>query len=224
MRILAIAPHPDDETLGCGGTLLKHKADGDTTAWLIVTKGHEPQWSAQTLEQKEHEIEKVQSAYGFEQVFRGGLPTIKLDSLPLEQLMLPIHQAISSFQPDVVYLNHTNDVHSDHRAVFSAVTSVLKPFNSNRHGVKRILSYEVLGSTDAMAPNQAGSFAPNIFIEVTEFLERKLEIMSLYETEIHEFPLPRALDSIKALARYRGSTIGCPYAEAFMLVREVQPG
>jgi len=224
MRILAIAPHPDDETLGCGGTLLKHKSDGDTTAWLIVTRGHEPHWSAQTLDQKEHEIEKVQSAYGFEQVFRGNLPTIKLDSLPLEQLMLPIHQAISSFQPDVVYLNHANDVHSDHRAVFSAVMSVLKPFNSTRHGVKRVLSYEVLGSTDAMAPNQTGSFAPNLFIEVTEFIERKLEIMSLYETEIHEFPLPRALESIKALARYRGSTIGCPYAEAFMLVREVQPG
>jgi LmbE family N-acetylglucosaminyl deacetylase len=224
MRILAIAPHPDDETLGCGGTLLKHKADGDTTAWLIVTRGHEPQWSAQTLEQKEREIEKVQSAYGFEQIFRAGLPTIKLDSLPLEQLMLPIHQAISSFQPDLVYLNHANDAHSDHRAVFSAATSVLKPFNSKRDGVKRVLSYEVLGSTDAMAPNQSGIFAPNVFVEVTEFIERKLEIMSLYETEIHEYPLPRSVESIRALARYRGSTIGCPYAEAFTLVREVQLG
>jgi len=224
MRILAIAPHPDDETLGCGGTLLKHKANGDTIAWLIMTKGHEPQWSAQTLEQKEREIEKVHAAYGFEQIFKAGLPTIKLDSLPLEQLIQPIHEAISSFQPDVVYLNHANDVHSDHRAIFSAATSVLKPFNSKRHRVKRVLSYEVLGSTDAGAPNQSGSFVPNVFVDISELVDRKLEIMSLYETEIHEFPLPRALESIKALARYRGSTIGCAYAEAFMLVREVQLG
>jgi LmbE family N-acetylglucosaminyl deacetylase len=224
MKILAIAPHPDDETLGCGGTLLKHRAQGDTIAWLVVTKGHEPLWSTEVLERKEEEIGKVEQEYGFENVFRLNLPTIKLDSLPLDELMDPLKKAIDAFRPDTIYLNHSHDVHSDHRAVFAATMSVLKPFYSGRHGVKRVLSYEILSSTDAMPPSPANSFVPNVFVDVSTFIDRKLEIMALYKTEMQEFPLPRALESIKALARLRGSTIGCAHAEAFMLMREVQLG
>jgi hypothetical protein len=99
--------------------------------------------------------------------------------------------------------------------------SVLKPFYSGRHGVKRILSYEILSSTDAAPASNARSFVPNVYVDISKFIDRKLEIMSMYKTEVHEYPMPRSLDTIRALARLRGSTIGAEYAEAFSLVREV---
>lgn len=221
MRILVIAPHPDDETLGCGGSLLKHKANGDSLSWLIATRGHEPQWSAELLERKEHEIANVTAAYGFENTFRLNFPTIKLDTIPLDEIIVAIRDAVTDSKPDVVYLNHFGDVHSDHRVVFEATMSVLKPFYSGKHGVKKILSYEVLSSTDAAPLNPARAFVPHVFSDVTDFWEKKLEIMALYESELQEYPLPRALDSLRALGRVRGATIGAEFAEAFMLVREV---
>jgi len=221
MRILVIAPHPDDETLGCGGSLLKHKSNGDSLSWLVATRAHEPQWSAEVLEHKEREISAVAAAYGFDNIFRLNFPTIKLDKVPIEELMVAIRDAITDAKPDCVYLNHAGDVHSDHRVLFEATMSVLKPFNSGKHGVKRVLSYEVFSSTDAAPVNPARAFLPNVFIDVTEFLDKKIEIMGLYESELQESPLPRSLDSLRALARVRGATIGVEYAEAFMLVREV---
>jgi N-acetylglucosamine malate deacetylase 1 len=221
MRILVIAPHPDDETLGCGGALLKHKQNGDSLSWLVATRGHEPQWSAELLDRKEDEIREVADAYRFEQVFRLNFPTIRLDTIPLDQLIVPIRDAIAEAKPDWVYLNHWGDVHSDHRVLFEATMSVLKPFYNSRHGVKKVLSYEVLSSTDAAPMNPARAFVPNVFTDVSEFLEKKLEIMALYDSELQDSLLPRSLDSLRALARYRGATIGVQFAEAFMLVREV---
>lgn len=221
MRILVIAPHPDDETLGCGGSLLKHKSNGDSLAWLVATRCHEPHWSAAVLEQKEREISAVAAAYVFDSTFRLNFPTIKLDQTPLEEIIAAIRDAITYYKPDCVYLNHAGDVHSDHRVLFEATMSVLKPFYFARHGVKRVLSYEVFSSTDAAPVNPARAFLPTVFTDVTEFIEQKLEIMGLYESELQPSPLPRALDSLRALARVRGATIGVEYAEAFMLVREV---
>jgi LmbE family N-acetylglucosaminyl deacetylase len=221
MRILVIAPHPDDETLGCGGSLLKHKSNGDSLSWVVATRGHEPHWSADLLDRKEKEIASVTAAYGFDQTIRLNFPTIRLDTIPLEEFIAAIRNAISDCKPELVYLNHFGDVHSDHRIVFEATLSVLKPFYSGTHGVKRILSYEVVSSTDAAPLNPARAFVPNVFTDVTDFLEKKLEIMALYESELQPSPLPRALDNLRALARLRGATIGVEFAEAFMLVREV---
>jgi len=221
MKVLAIAPHPDDETLGCGATLLKHKAAGDSLSWLIATTDYEPQWSKELQATKEAEINTVAAAYGFDRVTRLKFPTVKLDTIPLDEMIGAIRDAIAEAQPDCVYVNHWGDVHSDHRVVFEATMSVLKPFYSLRHGVKRVLSYEILSSTDSMPPIAARSFVPNVFSDVSHHIERKLEIMSLYATEVQPYPLPRAAESIRALARYRGATIGAEYAEAFALMREV---
>src|SRR5215213_9512383 len=184
MRVLVIAPHPDDETLGCGGSLLKHKANGASLSWLVATRGHEPQWTNQVLKQKEEEIEAVADAYGFENTYRLNFPTIKLDTLPLEEIITAIRDAVSDAKPDCVFLNHFGDVHSDHRVVFEATMSVLKPFYSSKHGVKKVLSYEILSSTDAAPVNPARAFVPNVFTDVSEFLEKKIEIMSLYGSEL----------------------------------------
>jgi LmbE family N-acetylglucosaminyl deacetylase len=186
-----------------------------------MTQGHEPQWQAETLRSKEVEIEKVTTAYGFERVFRLGLPTVRMDQVALEDVIRGIRDATDEARPDCVYLNHAGDVHSDHRVTFEATMSALKPFYSSKHGVRRVLSYETLSSTDAMPPSAGRSFSPTVFTDITPFVERKLEIMSLYSTEVQSYPLPRALESIRALARLRGSTVGVAYAEAFMLIREV---
>ena len=221
MRVTVISPHPDDETLGCGGTLLKHKAAGDQLDWIIVTRGHSPQWDETSLSRKEQEINRVAEAYGFDNVERLGFPTMQLDSLPLGNVIKRISEAVENTKPVQLYLTHSGDIHSDHRIVFDATMSAVKSFNSTKHGVTRLLSYETLSSTEAAPANVARAFVPNVFSDITRFIDRKLEIMSIYETELQAFPLPRSLESIRALARFRGATMGLEYAEAFMLIREL---
>lgn len=221
MRLLVIAPHPDDETLGCGGTLLKHRAAGDSVSWLIVTRGYEPKWSAEILRNKEREIENVAAAYEFEQIFRLDYPATRMDTLSQAEIIASISGAVAEAQPHSLYLNHAGDIHSDHRIVFACVLSAIKPFYSSRHGIKRILSYETLSSTEAAPPDHAHAFLPTVFCDITGFIERKLEIMSLYRTETQPYPMPRANESIRALARIRGATVGLEYAEAFMSIRDL---
>ena len=221
MRVLAIAAHPDDETLGCGGSLLKHCEAGDQIYWLVVTKAHEPEWSASELERKSEEIHQVSEAYGVKKCFELGFPTMALDIVPLSELIDKIRSAIDEVKPHVVYITHEGDVHSDHRIVFSATMSVLKPFYMARLGVSRILSYETISSTEAAPGAPERAFVPNVFSDITPYTDRKLEIMGLYESEIQPDPKPRGPSAIRAQARYRGAAIGVEYAEAFRLVREL---
>jgi LmbE family N-acetylglucosaminyl deacetylase len=222
MRVLAISVHPDDETLGCGGTLLRHRASGDSLSWLIVTQAYEPLWSSDLIARKAGEVEKVASAYGFERVFRLGFPTARLDMIPQNDLISPLREAIREARPDCVYVTHGGDVHTDHGAVFAATMSVLKPFYMARLGVRRILCYETLSSTDAAPATPGRLFMPVVYRDISPYIERKVEIMGLYETERQADPMPRGPEGIRALARHRGATIGVEYAEAFMLVRDVE--
>ena len=222
MRVLVIAPHPDDETLGCGGTLLKHIAAGDSVSWVIVTKAYEPRWPATVIARREQQIEQVSAAYGFEERFRLSFPAARLDNVPLEEVMAALDEIVTEVRPDWIYTVHAGDVHSDHRAVYEATIAAVKSFNSANKGVSRLLSYETISSTDAAPPAPATVFLPNVYCDITPFLERKLEIMALYEGEVHPYPLPRALESIRALARFRGATVAAEYAESFMLLRELR--
>ena len=220
IRVLIISAHPDDETLGCGGTLQKHSVRGDILFWVIVTQTHQPQWSSRIIERKAAEVEQVAKAYGMEQYLKLGFPTIRLDTVPQADLIGQIRDVMCKIKPDHVYLVHGGDVHTDHHVVFTAATSALKPSHMTHLGVRRVLSYEVLSSTEAASPRVDRAFIPNVFSDITPYIERKIEIMRLYETEIQQDPLPRGPDAIRALARYRGATIGVEYAEAFMLLRE----
>ena len=221
-KILVIAPHPDDETLGCGGTLLRHVAEKDEIFWLVISETHEPQWSAETIQIKSDEVAAVAEAYGMQDYFKLGLPAIRLDTLPLADMIGRIKAVIANIRPEVVYLVHGGDVNSDHSMVFDATMSVLKTFYMRQCGVQRILSYEALSSTEAAPPQPHRAFVPNVYHDITPYLERKLEIMGLYKSEAHLDPMPRGLSAIRALARYRGASIAVDYAEAFMLVREVR--
>ena len=221
MRVLVIAPHPDDETLGCGGTILKHRAAGDAVSWIVVTKAHEPQWPKDVIDTREREIEEVAKAYAFEQTFRRQFPAARMDTVPIAELIEDISSAVKIVKPDFVYTVHGGDIHSDHRVIFEATVSAVKSFRAGDHGVSRLLSYETISSTDAMPPTGQSVFAPNVYSDITAHIDRKLEIMSMYKSEVHPYPLPRSLDSIRALARFRGATVAVGYAEAFTLLREV---
>ena len=221
MNVLVISVHPDDETLGCGGTMLRHVAAGDDVYWLIATQTYEPTWNKPTIAAKAVEVEAVAKAYGVREFQKLGLPSGKLDALPLGDMIEGIRPHVARWRPEIVYLVHGGDIHTDHFAIFTATMSVLKPFYMNQQGVRRVLSYETLSSTDAAPAQVQRVFAPNVFSDIGPHIDRKIEIMNLYATELHADPLPRGPGAIRALARFRGATIATDYAEAFMLVREI---
>jgi len=213
-RVLVIAVHPDDETLGCGGTLLKHKANGDKIYWLICTslsKNHK------YYKKREKEIEKVSQMYEFDKVFRLDFPTMRIDEISMSELISAISKVFKKIKPNIVYLPFKNDVHSDHRKIFEAVYSCTKIFRYPF--IKKILMMETLSETDFS--DITNSFIPNVFVDISEFLDQKLEIMNIYESEIGKHPFPRSEETIKALAQVRGAQAGVKYAESFMLLKEI---
>ncbi|WP_320171777.1 PIG-L deacetylase family protein [Maridesulfovibrio sp.] len=219
-KILAVAVHPDDETLGCGGSLLAHKEAGDEIHWLILTGMREelgysrPQMDARALE-----IKSVAEAYGFDTVHNLDLPTSCLDELPLGKIISGICSVISEVEPNIVYLPFYNDVHSDHRIAFEAAMSCTKNFRYPF--IKKILCMEVPSETEYAAPIGLGGFIPNVFADVTRHMDRKCEIMKIFNSETGEPPFPRSEGNIRAQARFRGGACNCIYAESFMLVKEI---
>ena len=220
-RITVISVHPDDETLGCGGTILRHVAAGDRVSWIVATSGWEPKYGRDVIAAKAKEVEQVARAYGMSDVQRLGLPTTRMRELPAEQVIEALGPAIEKTNPDVIYTIHRGDVHTDHQVVFEGVSIACKPFRSAPRPA-RLLSFETLSSTDAALPNPATAFVPNVFVDITPYIERKIEIMKLFASEQQAYPQPRAAESIRAQARYRGAAVGREYAEAFVLLREVQ--
>ena len=219
-RVTVISVHPDDETLGCGGTMLRHIAAGDRVDWVVVSSGWEPKYSREVLAAKTREVESVAKAYGVADVKRLGLQTTRLRELPVEAIVEPLGQAIEAANPGIIYTVHRGDVHTDHQAVFEAVSIICKPFR-DRPRIHRMLSFETLSSTDAALATTA-PFVPSVFVDITPYIDRKIEIMALFASEQQRHPQPRSAESIRALARHRGAAIGRDYAEAFMLLREVQ--
>lgn len=218
-RHLVIAPHPDDETLGCGGTLLRARAEGDAIYWLIVTGISEAQgFTAERVESRAAEIDRVSDAYGFAETIRLDFPTATLDAIPMGDLVSAIGQAARRIEPTDIYLPHRRDAHSDHAAVFDAATSVSKWF---RYGsVERVFVYETQSETDFdLSPDSPG-FRPNVFVDISDTINRKIEIAAIFESEFAEHPFPRSFEGMCALATLRGAASGFKAAEAFMLLRQ----
>jgi LmbE family N-acetylglucosaminyl deacetylase len=219
-RVLVVAPHPDDETLGCGGTLLRMAEDGAQSAWLIVTRmSEEDGFAPQRVRGRDAEIDKVSSLLGFSEVFRLSLPTRQLDAIPMAELIQKFAEVFKAFKPEHVFLPHRSDVHSDHRVVFDAGAACAKWFRYP--SVRRLLSYETISETDFCLDMRA-QFQPNVFIDISRYLERKLEILATYESEVAPFPFPRSIEAVRALAAVRGAASGFAAAEAFQLLRERQ--
>jgi LmbE family N-acetylglucosaminyl deacetylase len=215
MRILVIAPHSDDEILGCGGTIVNHVMRGDVVYSCIVTKAYEPEWTKEQIEEREWEINKVVKILGITEVFRLGLPTVKLDTIPQKTLNDLLFDVIQSVQPDTLYIPHQGDINKDHQLVFESAMVAVRPITKVP---ARVLSYEVLSSTEWY--NQT-AFNPNVYVDISKTLEVKIKAMEQYKHGLKQPPHPRSIKGIISLATLRGFTIGVEAAEAFSLVREI---
>lgn len=218
--VLAIAPHPDDETLGCGGALLRHVAEGDQVHWLIMsTISEEAGYSRQRIESRSTEIKKVAQAYGLDSFHQLNYLTTRLDTYSKSELITDVSSYIKSIQPEIIYLPYRNDVHSDHAVVFDAVSACTKSFRYPC--IKKVRVYETISETEfSIRPDDFG-FKPNLWIDVSQYLERKIDIMKLYKDEIGQHPFPRSEQNIRALATFRGATAGVFAAEAYMSLMDI---
>lgn len=220
MKTLIVAPHPDDELLGVGGTLLRRKAEGAEIAWLIVTGlSSKEGWEEVRVKQREMEISKVTELVGFDRVYNLQLPTTRLDQFPASDLVEKFSAVFRDFAPEEIFIPSRSDVHSDHRVVFDTVAACVKWFRYP--SVRRVLAYETISETE-FGLSQENVFTPNYFIDITQFLDQKLEILNVYASELGYFPFPRSHEALRALATLRGSTAGFESAEAFQLLRERQ--
>jgi len=219
MTILVIAPHPDDEVLGCGGTIVKYSKQGNDVYLCVVTKAYTPDWSKEFLEERPKEIERANKILGIRKTYFLDFPTAKLDTIPQKELNDSILNIVKKIKPEIVCAPHEGDLSKEHRLIFEAVLVATRPKPGS--SVKRLLSYETLSETEWGGALTEKLFIPNVYIDISETLKQKLEAMKAYKSELKKSPHPRSLGTIKALAKKRGSEAGLKFAEAFVLIREI---
>ena len=219
-NVIVIAPHPDDETLGCGGTILRHINKGDCVTWVIVTCATEEiGYSKEKIKIREKEIDKVAKMYGFKNTYKLNFTTTDLENIDKREIIKKVSKCIDETNAEIMYVPNWSDVHSDHKIVSEVAISCSKWF---RHPtIKEVYFYETLSETEFGINNSVNRFNPNVYININEYIDKKIEIMNVYESEMGEFPFPRSNEAIKALAMVRGATVGVEYAEAFMLLKKI---
>jgi len=215
-KVLTVAVHPDDETLGCGGTLLKHKADGDEINWLICTS---VDIKHKHFISRKKEIDEVSKIYEFDSVHDLQLKTTHVDEYTSSELIEKISQVINEIKPNIIYLPFKEDIHSDHKRIFEAAYSCTKSFRYPF--IKKIYMLETISETEFAPSTKDDSFIPNVYVDISKYMEEKIKIINVYKKEIGQHPFPRNEKNIRALATLRGATCGCEYAESFMLLKEI---
>jgi len=217
-KVIVISAHPDDETLGVGGTILKHIANGDDVYWLIITNVFENQgFSKERVESRQLEISKVEKIFGFRKTYNLNYPTMTLSSSSLIKMVPDISSIFSEVKPEIIYTLNRSDAHSDHRVIFDAVMACTKSFRYPF--IKQILMYECISETEFAPALAEKAFIPNYFVDITDFIDKKNEIMKIFTSEIGEHPFPRSVENIKSLAHFRGASVNVKYAEAFQLLK-----
>ncbi len=219
-RVLIVAVHPDDETLGCGGTLLKHKASGDEIHWLIATEMKESEgFEKHLISARNNEIDEVTKIYDFSSVNNLGFSTTKVDKYNISEIINKISSVIDQVKPNIIYLPFKGDVHSDHKHIFEAAFSCTKSFRYPF--IKKIYMMETLSETEFSSNVEKDGFIPNVFVDITKYIDKKIEIMKIYKNEMSSHPFPRSERNIRSLGTLRGATSGCNYAESFILIKEI---
>lgn len=218
MNILVVSPHPDDETLGAGGSILKLRND-HRVFWLNITDMlPDLGYTEEQRNVRAMQIKKIKEFYKFDDMKNLMLPTTRLGEVPDDNVIKEIGAYIDRIDANWVILPDYNDAHSDHKHVFDWCFACTKVF---RHpGIKAVLTMEILSETNfghPMAP-----FTPNFYIDISDTLEQKLQAAMIYDTEMGEHPFPRNIEDIKALAMLRGSEAGVKFAEAFRVIKMIQ--
>lgn len=226
--VLVVAAHPDDELLGCAGTLARHAAEGDRVAIAILAEGATSRSDPAQREHHAAELERLRQAaraaaeaIGAEMPEFFGLPDNRMDGEVLLNVVQRLEATIARVRPDIVYTHHRGDVNVDHDVTHRAVITACRPLPG--HSVTRILAFETVSSTEWMSPASAAPFAPNWFVDVSAHIDTKLAALRCYDAEMRPFPHPRSYQAVEHLARWRGASAGFAAAEAFMLVRQTVP-
>ncbi|MCD6461145.1 MAG: PIG-L family deacetylase [Thermoplasmata archaeon] len=220
MKVLAIVAHPDDEVLGCGGTLARHVDEGDEVYVCIGTRPSVEDYGREMVERKREEVMRVHGFLGVRKTFFAGLPTKKLDVTPHEEIISKISAAIGDLEPDIIYTHHRGDVNLDHRRLFEAIMVIFRPKPGRKNPT--IYSFEVPSSTEWGIISQDTAFIPNYFVDISGYLEQKKKALAMYETEVKSFPHPRSPEAVEYYARKWGAGVGLEAAEPFSLLRKVR--
>ena len=226
MNVLVVGAHPDDELLGLGGTIIRHIAMGDKVSVLLLTDGHTSRFRDPTRagEHSPEVVARVESSekaaqlLGFDLYFAPFFDQ-RLDIVPHIELVHAIEKVASEIKPNIVYCHHKGDVNTDHQVTFSACMTSFRSVGQDYP--TKLLCYETFSSTEWGVPSGEAYFMPNVIVDISQFLDKKIEALKLYEQEMRAFPHPRSYEGIKIAAQRWGSVIGVHAAEAFMLIREV---
>jgi LmbE family N-acetylglucosaminyl deacetylase len=226
MNILVVAAHPDDEVLGCGGTIARLASEGHDVYILILGEGitsryDDPKQADQKLLDVLHKrAEEAGALLGAKHVMLAGFPDNRFDTVALLDIIKVIEKRIDELKPEIVYTQNGGDLNIDHQRTFRAVLTATRPMANCP--VKRVYAYEVGSSTEWAFQQFSPVFHPNVFTDIIATLEKKISAMQMYDSEARVFPHPRSFDALRAQARRWGSVSGVPAAEAFVLVREIQ--
>jgi LmbE family N-acetylglucosaminyl deacetylase len=216
---LVLAPHPDDEVLGCGGVIARLTASGKPVDVAIVTRGMPPAYPAEQVEQVLAETKAAHALLGVRHTHFLDFPAAALDQVPRADLNAAVRKVMLDGQPDTIFVPFVGDIHIDHQLVFSAAMVASRPAGGFRPC--RILAYETVSETNWDAPYLSPSFVPNIFISIDGHLEKKIEAFEKVASQVKDFPNERSVRALRALAELRGACVHVPAAEAFVLVREI---
>jgi LmbE family N-acetylglucosaminyl deacetylase len=220
MRVLVIAPHPDDEVIGVGGTIAKRAEEGHEVYVCVVTKAFPPLFSEEIVEQARNECREADKSLGVVETSFLDFPAVTLETVPRYELNGGILKTIQRIKPDEVYIPHRGDMQLDHKMIVDAAMVALRP--KYDHVVKRIYAYETLSETGWDIPNTTNEFIPTVYVDITHHLNAKIKAMEVFKSQLGEFPDARSIGAIEALARYRGATVNVKAAEAFSLIREIK--
>ena len=225
MKSLIIAAHPDDEVLGCGGSMAKWSNNGHEVHVLIMAEGATSRDSNRNSENRKDDLSELEKSakeaskvLGIKSIELMDYPDNRMDSVDLLDVVKIIESYIEKIKPDVVVTHHSGDLNIDHQIVNKAVMTACRPQPENT--VKRILSFEVPSSTEWQSTTINNSFIPNWFEDISDTLNLKLKALEAYKSEMREWPHARSIKAIEHLAKWRGATVGFEAAEAFMLIRE----
>ena len=220
MKVLVIAPHPDDEIIGAGGTIAKRAKSGDEVYVCVVTKGPKILFPEELVEQTREECREADAKLGVKETIFLDFPAVMLETVPRYEFNGKIAEVVQRIKPEEVYIPHRGDMQIDHQMVVDAAMVAVRP--RGKEYPKRVYAYETLSETGWNIPNTVNEFIPTVYEDITDVYDMKMSAMSTFESQLATFPAARSIGAIEALAKYRGATVNVEAAEAFSLIREVK--
>lgn len=222
-RALVVAAHPDDEMLGCGGTLARLRAAGVDISVLLLGEGPTARSGSEDEDSRSrahHSALAAAHTIGITDVRFAALPDNQFDTLPLLEIIKRIERVATEVHPELVFTHHAGDLNQDHRLTHQATLTAFRPLPGEQSAAI-VLGFEVLSSTEYTPAQTAPAFTPTVFVDITDYLDTKLAALHAYSSEMRPWPHPRSYEGTEYLARTRGAQCGRAAAEAFMLYRGV---